>query len=69
MALDLSLNLSEPLFPPLEMGIIIIMSLAAIVGIKERIHVNPLRKHLVETGAQDSGQEGFLEEGARELED
>lgn len=53
----------------MEMGIIIIMSLAAIVGIKERIHVNPLRKHLVETGARDSGQEGFLEEGARELED
>lgn len=51
------------------MGIIIIMSLAAIVGIKERIHVNPLRKHVVETGARDSGQEGFLEEGARELED
>ena len=45
------------------------MSLAAVVGNKERIHVNHLRKRLAETGARDSGQEDFLEEGALELED
>lgn len=33
------------------------------------MHVNNLRKRLVETGARDSGQEGFLEEGTLELED
>lgn len=45
------------------------MSLAAVVGIKERIHVNHLRKRLAETGAQDGVQEDFLVEGALELED
>ena len=49
------------------MGIIIITSLSAIVRIKDRIYVNHLGKHLAETGARDSGQEGFLEEGALEL--
>ena len=53
----------------MEMGIIIIMSLAAVAGIKERIHVNHLRKRLAERGARDSSQEDFLEEGALELED